>query len=65
MVAPVVFFFNWIQGWFCHHRRLYAVSFETALRDTTEIGRLFFWRRRKQLPLARKENVLGHVAKRT
>ena len=24
-----------------------------------------FWRRSKQLPLARKENVLGHVAKRT
>ena len=32
---------------------------------TTETGRLFFRRRTKQLPLARKPNVLGHVAKRT
>ena len=32
MVAPVVFF-NWIDGWFCPHRRLYVVSFETASRD--------------------------------
>ena len=32
---------------------------------TTETGRLFFRRRRKQLPLARKENVLGHVALNT
>ena len=33
MVAPV-FFLNWIEGWFCHHGGLYAVSFETASRDT-------------------------------
>ena len=26
-------FFNWIKGWFCHHGRLYAVSFETATQD--------------------------------
>ena len=32
---------------------------------TTETGRLFFRRRTKQLPLARKPNVLGHVAKLT
>ena len=32
---------------------------------TTETGRLFFRRRTKQLPLARKENVLGHVPKPT
>ena len=29
-----LFLFNWIEGWFCHHGRLYAVSFETASRDT-------------------------------
>ena len=34
-------------------------------RFTTETSRTFFRRRTKQLPLARKENVLGHVAKRT
>ena len=33
-------------------------------RFTTETGRLFFRTRSKQLPLARKENVLGHVEKR-
>ena len=33
MVGPVGFF-NWIEGWFCHHGGLYAVSFETASRDT-------------------------------
>ena len=32
---------------------------------TTKTGRLFFPISRKQLPLRRKENVLGHVAKRT
>ena len=32
---------------------------------TTETGRLFFRRRTKQLPLARKPNVLGHVPKLT
>ena len=37
MVAPVVFF-NWIQGWFCHHGRLHAVSFETASRDTQPLN---------------------------
>ena len=31
----------------------------------TETGRLFFRRCAKQLSLARKSNVLGHVAKRT
>ena len=36
-----------------------------AKHYTTETGRLFFRRRTKQLPLARKPNVLGHVAKRT
>ena len=37
MVAPVVFF-NWIEGWFCHHGGLYAVSFETASRDTQTLN---------------------------
>ena len=27
-------FFNGIEGWFCHNGGLYAVSFETASRDT-------------------------------
>ena len=30
----LLFLFNWIEGWFCHHGRLYAVSLETASRDT-------------------------------
>ena len=37
MVAPVVFS-NWIEGWFCHHGRLYAVSFETVSRDTQTLN---------------------------
>ena len=37
MVAPVVFS-NWIEGRFCHHGRLYAVSFETASRDTQTLN---------------------------
>ena len=28
---------------------------------TTETGRVFFRRRAKQLPLAKNENILGHV----
>ena len=31
-------FFNWIEGWFCHHEGLYAVSFETASRDTQTLN---------------------------
>ena len=31
-------FFNWIEGWFCHHGGLYAVSFETASRDTQTLN---------------------------
>ena len=37
MVAPVVFF-NWIEGWFCHHGRIYAASFETASQDTQTLN---------------------------
>ena len=39
MVAPVVFF-NWIEGWFCHHEGLYTVhvSFETASRATQTLN---------------------------
>ena len=37
MVALVVSFY-WIEGWFCHHGRLYAVSFETASRDTQTLN---------------------------
>ena len=40
MVAPVVVF-NWIEDWFCHHGGLYAVSFETASRDTQTLN---LWR---------------------
>ena len=38
MVAP--FLFNWIEGWFCHHGRLYAVSFKTAAQDTQTLNLL-------------------------
>ena len=41
MVAPVILFiFNWIQGWFCHHGygRIHAVNFETASRDTQTLN---------------------------
>ena len=31
-------FSNWIQGWFCHHGRLNAVSLETASRDTQTLN---------------------------
>ena len=37
MIAPVVSF-NWIEGWFCRHGRLYAISFETASRDTQTLN---------------------------
>ena len=40
MVAPAVVFFDWIEGWFCYHGRLYAVSFETASRDTQTLNLL-------------------------
>ena len=44
----------------------YSLSFLASNKEhTTETGRLFFRRRSKQLPLARKETVLGHLAKRT
>ena len=33
-------FFNWIEGWVCHHGRLYAVSFETASGDTQTLNLL-------------------------
>ena len=26
------------KGWFCHHERLYVVSFETASRDTQTLN---------------------------
>ena len=31
-------FFNWIEGWFCHHGGLYAVSFGTASQDTQTLN---------------------------
>ena len=37
MVAPAVFF-NWFEGWFCHHGGLYVVSFETTSRDTQTLN---------------------------
>ena len=43
----------------------YSLINRCEWRITTETGRLFFRRRTKQLPLARKPNVLGHGAKRT
>ena len=29
----ILFLFYWIEGWFCHHGRLYAVNFETVSQD--------------------------------
>ena len=42
------------------------VSQNLMRSNTTETGRLFFFQRgTRQLLLARKQNVLGHVEKRT
>ena len=49
------------DDWWCHTLN----PILQQLYITTETGRLFFPRRTKQLPLARKANVLGHVRKRT
>ena len=34
----LLFLLNRIEGWFCHHGRLYAVRFETASRDTQTLN---------------------------